>query len=144
MILARVATSDEMNPLLLVELVVTRPVMLASVLKKFVAVSADDEALVTETFPSVVCPLTVSEVADALPKVVCPTTLSVPLAIRDEVAVTDPDVIDEAVSVVSTWFTVLSVVTKRLDAVYRDWETDRKSTRLNSSHEIPSRMPSSA
>ena len=27
---------------------------------------------------------------------------------------------------------------------YRDWETDRKSTRLNSSHEIPSRMPSSA
>ena len=29
-------------------------------------------------------------------------------------------------------------------SVYRDWETDRKSTRLNSSHEIPSRMPSSA
>ena len=29
-------------------------------------------------------------------------------------------------------------------ADYRDWETDRKSTRLNSSHEIPSRMPSSA
>ena len=27
---------------------------------------------------------------------------------------------------------------------YRDWETDRKRTRLNSSHEIPSRMPSSA
>ena len=31
-----------------------------------------------------------------------------------------------------------------LKAKYRDWETDRKSTRLNSSHEIPSRMPSSA
>ena len=31
-----------------------------------------------------------------------------------------------------------------LMACYRDWETDRKSTRLNSSHEIPSRMPSSA
>ena len=30
------------------------------------------------------------------------------------------------------------------DFAYRDWETDRKSTRLNSSHEIPSRMPSSA
>ena len=30
------------------------------------------------------------------------------------------------------------------DKAYRDWETDRKSTRLNSSHEIPSRMPSSA
>ena len=29
-------------------------------------------------------------------------------------------------------------------STYRDWETDRKSTRLNSSHEIPSRMPSSA
>ena len=28
--------------------------------------------------------------------------------------------------------------------MYRDWETDRKSTRLNSSHEFVSRMPSSA
>ena len=28
--------------------------------------------------------------------------------------------------------------------VYRDWETDRKSTRLNSSHITRSRMPSSA
>ena len=27
---------------------------------------------------------------------------------------------------------------------YRDWETDRKSTRLNSSHSTRSRMPSSA
>ena len=33
---------------------------------------------------------------------------------------------------------------KRQIVEYRDWETDRKSTRLNSSHEIPSRMPSSA
>ena len=32
----------------------------------------------------------------------------------------------------------------RKNNTYRDWETDRKSTRLNSSHEIPSRMPSSA
>ena len=30
------------------------------------------------------------------------------------------------------------------DSPYRDWETDRKSTRLNSSHEFVSRMPSSA
>ena len=30
------------------------------------------------------------------------------------------------------------------DGVYRDWETDRKSTRLNSSHSGESRMPSSA
>ena len=31
-----------------------------------------------------------------------------------------------------------------LAGVYRDWETDRKSTRLNSSHITRSRMPSSA
>ena len=31
-----------------------------------------------------------------------------------------------------------------LVGVYRDWETDRKSTRLNSSHSAKSRMPSSA
>ena len=30
------------------------------------------------------------------------------------------------------------------DLHYRDWETDRKSTRLNSSHSAKSRMPSSA
>ena len=31
-----------------------------------------------------------------------------------------------------------------LNMKYRDWETDRKSTRLNSSHITRSRMPSSA
>ena len=31
-----------------------------------------------------------------------------------------------------------------LRTTYRDWETDRKSTRLNSSHRSLSRMPSSA
>ena len=41
-------------------------------------------------------------------------------------------------------FCDLSVFILVLYTVYRDWETDRKSTRLNSSHEIPSRMPSSA
>ena len=30
------------------------------------------------------------------------------------------------------------------EIIYRDWETDRKSTRLNSSHRSLSRMPSSA
>ena len=35
---------------------------------------------------------------------------------------------------------VLSLMAAR----YRDWETDRKSTRLNSSHITRSRMPSSA
>ena len=43
---------------------------------------------------------------------------------------------------------LVNVLSKNLkgktDTRYRDWETDRKSTRLNSSHEIPSRMPSSA
>ena len=33
---------------------------------------------------------------------------------------------------------------KYLNTQYRDWETDRKSTRLNSSHSAKSRMPSSA
>ena len=33
---------------------------------------------------------------------------------------------------------------KMLSEPYRDWETDRKSTRLNSSHSAKSRMPSSA
>ena len=33
---------------------------------------------------------------------------------------------------------------KRVKEQYRDWETDRKSTRLNSSHSAKSRMPSSA
>ena len=32
----------------------------------------------------------------------------------------------------------------RREVKYRDWETDRKSTRLNSSHSAKSRMPSSA
>ena len=35
-------------------------------------------------------------------------------------------------------------IEKILDCPYRDWETDRKSTRLNSSHRSLSRMPSSA
>ena len=33
---------------------------------------------------------------------------------------------------------------KYIGVAYRDWETDRKSTRLNSSHSAKSRMPSSA
>ena len=37
-----------------------------------------------------------------------------------------------------------SEVARCSTAEYRDWETDRKSTRLNSSHSAKSRMPSSA
>ena len=42
--------------------------------------------------------------------------------------------------------TVLKKVPNDFDnpETYRDWETDRKSTRLNSSHSRASRMPSSA
>ena len=36
------------------------------------------------------------------------------------------------------------LVTGEIESQYRDWETDRKSTRLNSSHRSLSRMPSSA
>ena len=40
---------------------------------------------------------------------------------------------------IHNWF-----VTHVQGGQYRDWETDRKSTRLNSSHSAKSRMPSSA
>ena len=40
---------------------------------------------------------------------------------------------------------VFKIAEKTLRKYYREeLDTDRKSTRLNSSHEIPSRMPSSA
>ena len=38
----------------------------------------------------------------------------------------------------------IDMIINKLKSVYRDWETDRKSTRLNSSHRSLSRMPSSA
>ena len=44
-------------------------------------------------------------------------------------------------------FTIIMHNAGRIDTItsnYRDWETDRKSTRLNSSHSGESRMPSSA
>ena len=37
-----------------------------------------------------------------------------------------------------------AIMLSEVGAGYRDWETDRKSTRLNSSHITRSRMPSSA
>ena len=39
---------------------------------------------------------------------------------------------------------IRSMNDEELGKSYRDWETDRKSTRLNSSHSAKSRMPSSA
>ena len=41
-------------------------------------------------------------------------------------------------------FSELEPFTFNFYSSYRDWETDRKSTRLNSSHSAKSRMPSSA
>ena len=41
-------------------------------------------------------------------------------------------------------FVTVAVDVAGAGARYRDWETDRKSTRLNSSHSRASRMPSSA
>ena len=41
-------------------------------------------------------------------------------------------------------FDVIDSVEGMGNTTYRDWETDRKSTRLNSSHRSLSRMPSSA
>ena len=41
-------------------------------------------------------------------------------------------------------FPAITIVAVIPAAQYRDWETDRKSTRLNSSHSAKSRMPSSA
>ena len=48
---------------------------------------------------------------------------------------------DNTYRISSDWFTRTVPVNT---AAYRDWETDRKSTRLNSSHITRSRMPSSA
>ena len=39
---------------------------------------------------------------------------------------------------------IATLALKVINKAYRDWETDRKSTRLNSSHSAKSRMPSSA
>ena len=50
----------------------------------------------------------------------------------------------EAEEVKQKKFDELQAEPLNYDIRYRDWETDRKSTRLNSSHRSLSRMPSSA
>ena len=44
----------------------------------------------------------------------------------------------------TSYFITLNESGCRIELGYRDWETDRKSTRLNSSHITRYRMPSSA
>ena len=51
---------------------------------------------------------------------------------------------ESAVSIGSDNTDATYIVKDSSDPTYRDWETDRKSTRLNSSHITRSRMPSSA
>ena len=48
------------------------------------------------------------------------------------------------VSELTLWLWNMNDYDSREVEKYRDWETDRKSTRLNSSHSAKSRMPSSA
>ena len=56
-----------------------------------------------------------------------------------------PSIADLGLYLDPVWETAdLPSVYEILECPYRDWETDRKSTRLNSSHSAKSRMPSSA
>ena len=61
---------------------------------------------------------------------------------------TNYDNIDEWCEVLNKYIesnkTIYVLIDSDMDGPYRDWETDRKSTRLNSSHITRSRMPSSA
>ena len=54
-----------------------------------------------------------------------------------------PESFNQTRTVTLNYEVLLNMYNARKNA-YRDWETDRKSTRLNSSHRSLSRMPSSA
>ena len=57
---------------------------------------------------------------------------------------TSSDAVDAVCLTFLVYFVVIVFLLLSFLAFYRDWETDRKSTRLNSSHSAKSRMPSSA
>ena len=52
--------------------------------------------------------------------------------------------IEKLINLIDKALEELSKPSTKTGWIYRDWETDRKSTRLNSSHSAKSRMPSSA
>ena len=58
----------------------------------------------------------------------------------------DPDLKRTSAGKTVAWINYMTNVNRTFGnfACYRDWETDRKSTRLNSSHITRPRMPSSA
>ena len=59
---------------------------------------------------------------------------------------TEVGALKQDVSSLKKLYNLISEQTNNITVLteYRDWETDRKSTRLNSSHSGESRMPSSA
>ena len=82
------------------------------------------------------------------------TTSTASLSIKQDTS-TIPTLVDSFVSAFNTANSKIKDLTKydsttktagtlQGETTYRDWETDRKSTRLNSSHITRSRMPSSA
>ena len=61
---------------------------------------------------------------------------------RDDVFCFPPQ--SEEWNIIRNGCAIMEPLKQRDRPCYRDWETDRKSTRLNSSHSAKSRMPSSA
>ena len=74
---------------------------------------------------------------------VLPTILQACGVPADKVKFVDPVAYQYGISQ-ETLAAIYSAWDVGLLCTYRDWETDRKSTRLNSSHSRASRMPSSA
>ena len=72
------------------------------------------------------------------------TDADVFVGLDDDSYFLDPDVIEKACAVFLEKPRAGALYFEVLMEGYRDWETDRKSTRLNSSHYRASRMPSSA
>ena len=68
------------------------------------------------------------------------------VAVQQDIQILKQRVLDKntALQQANSKVTDLTNQINNTNTSYRDWETDRKSTRLNSSHSAKSRMPSSA